>query len=136
MLTDIDFANNINNFITEQITYPGAKPCPLPTLNPDSTAITVKFDSPPGDGNYFPSLEGLEGCTSVVIIGENGCWISHFWEVPSFYGMLSSELSTYPRLSSFYTCSMFQDSTKKKSLFLCWNNLVDFEMGYRLHPKS
>ena len=87
LLTDSDFANNINNFITEQITFPGAKPCPLPPLNPDSTAITVKFDSPPDEGDYFPSLQGLEGCTSVVIIGENGCWISHFWEVPWFFGI-------------------------------------------------
>lgn len=86
MPTDGDFANNINNFITEQITYPGAVPCPMPMINPDSTAITVKFDSPP-DENYYPSVVGLEGCTSVVIIGENGCWMSHFWEAPWFYGM-------------------------------------------------
>ena len=89
MPSDVDFANNINNFITEQITYPGAKPCPLPAINPDSTAVTVKFDAPPDNGNYYPSLQGLEGCTSVVIIGENGCWISHFWEAPWFLGMFT-----------------------------------------------
>ena len=93
--TDLDFGHSIDNFITFQITYPGAKPCPLPSINPDSTAITVKFDSPPPDENYYPSLEGLEGCTSVVIIGENGCWISHFWEVPWFFGT-SFQSESYP----------------------------------------
>ena len=65
--TDSDFSN-INNFITEQCaaSYPGAKPCPLPLMNPVSTAIAVDFDTPP-DENYFPSVVGLEGCTSVVV---------------------------------------------------------------------
>ena len=88
MLSDPDFANNINNFITEVMTYPGNRPLPVFIARSDSTAITIKFDSPPeaDQGNYFPSVSGLEGCTSIVIIGENGCWISHFWEVPWFFG--------------------------------------------------
>ena len=67
--SDPDFANNMNNFITEQCaaSYPGAKPCPLPSINPDSTALTVAFDTPPNEGSYFPSVVGLEGCTSVVV---------------------------------------------------------------------
>lgn len=66
--TESDFPT-INNFITEQVSpsYPGAKPCPVPIGNPYSTAITVAFDSPPDNGNYFPSLVGLQGCTSVVV---------------------------------------------------------------------
>ena len=90
--SDSDFANDVNNFITEQIapTYPGAKPCPINYQNPFSTALTVAFDAPPDEGNYLPSLRGLEGCTSVVIIGEKGCWISHFWEIPWFTGYIQN----------------------------------------------
>ena len=95
----------------------------------------MAFDAPPNEGEYYPSVSGLEGCTSVVvsgflqplltrpiylqpldllqnprpqppkvldfrspyvssywradsaptqIIGEKGCWISHFWEAQSF----------------------------------------------------
>ena len=65
--SDSDFGNNINQFITEEITNPGARPVPIPSINPDSTAITVAFDSPPNEGNYYPSVVGLEGCTSVVV---------------------------------------------------------------------
>ncbi|KAL8699462.1 MAG: hypothetical protein Q9201_005989 [Fulgogasparrea decipioides] len=36
--------------------------------------------------NYLPSVSGLEGCTSIIIIGEKGCWLSHFWEQPWFLG--------------------------------------------------
>ena len=80
---DSDFGN-INNFITELITYPGAKPCPLRRSGiGGSSAISVAFDTPP-EGTYFPSVSQLEGCTSVVIIGEKGCWISHLWESPAF----------------------------------------------------
>lgn len=32
----------------------------------------------------FPFVTGLIGCTTVVIIGEGGCWVSHHWESPSF----------------------------------------------------
>ena len=62
-LSDPDFANNVNNFITEQTasSYPGAKPCPINYQNPFSTALTVAFDAPPDEGNYLPSLVGLEG---------------------------------------------------------------------------
>ena len=91
-VSDPDFSNKVNNFITEQIgsTYPGAKPCPIDYQNPFSTALTVAFDAPSDEGNYLPSLRGLEGCTSVVIIGEKGCWISHFWEVPWFPGYIDN----------------------------------------------
>lgn len=94
-LSDPDFANNVNNFITEQTasSYPGAKPCPINYQNPFSTALTVAFDAPPDEGNYLPSLVGLEGCTSVVIIGEKGCWISHFWEIPWFPGYTQNSAS-------------------------------------------
>jgi len=29
-------------------------------------------------------VKGLYGCTSVVVASQQGIWISHFWEVPSF----------------------------------------------------
>lgn len=85
-VTDSDFANSINNFIVELTSpsYPGAKPCEIYYQAAISTALTVAFDAVPDEGNYFPSLRGLEGCTSVVIIGEKGCWISHLWEIPWF----------------------------------------------------
>ena len=94
-VSDSDFANNVNNFITEQIasSYPGAKPCPIDYTKAFSTALTVAFDAPPNEGSYLPSLVGLEGCTSVVIIGEKGCWISHFWEVPGFTGSAENTAS-------------------------------------------
>ena len=49
-----------------------------------SSALSVLFDSPPNEGEYYPFVSGLEGCTSVIIVGEKGCWISHFWQAPSF----------------------------------------------------
>lgn len=88
LLSDSDFNNNINHFISELITCPGAQVCPVPDdrITPFSTALTVAFDSPPDKGNYYPSVSGLRGCTSVVIIGEKGCWISHMWESPWIMG--------------------------------------------------
>ena len=94
-VSDSDFVDNVNIFITEQMgsTYPGAKPCSINYQNPFSTALTVAFDAPPDEGNYLPSLRGLEGCASVVIIGEKGCWISHFWEIPWFLGYQTNSAS-------------------------------------------
>lgn len=70
-LSDADFAKSIDNFIVEQTapSYPGARSCEVNYQAPISTARTVAFDAVPDDGNYYPSLRGLEGCTSVVIIG-------------------------------------------------------------------
>ena len=84
MPTDSDFPN-INNFITSQFDYPGAQKVYMPSINPTSSALVVAFDTPPEE-NYYPYVTGLEGCTSVVIIGEKGCWLSHFWEAPWFLG--------------------------------------------------
>ena len=87
-VSDPDFANSIDTFIVDLTapSGPGAKPCKIYYQAAISTALTVAFDAVPDDGNYYPSLRGLEGCTSVVIIGEKGCWISHLWEIPWFQG--------------------------------------------------
>ncbi|KAI4126334.1 MAG: hypothetical protein LQ338_003811, partial [Usnochroma carphineum] len=85
--SDSEFNNNLDRFITEQIASPGAKPLKLPRTNPDATAQVIPFDAPPGPSyNYLPSISSLEGCTAIIIIGEKGCWISHFWEQPWFIG--------------------------------------------------
>ena len=80
----IDYRGNINQFITEEMTKPGKVPLLNRQTGRFSSAISVVFDSPPNEGEYYPSVSGLEGCTAVVIIGEKGCWISHFWQAPSF----------------------------------------------------
>lgn len=87
-VSDPRFAESLDKFIVAQVgkTYPGAKPLKNDYQASRSTALTVAFDTPPGLGNYLPSVIGLEGCTSVVIIGEKGCWISHLWEAPWFLG--------------------------------------------------
>lgn len=87
-VSDPDFANSIDTFMVDLTAPngPGAKPCIVNYQATISTALTVAFDAVPNDDNYYPSLRGLEGCTSVVIIGEKGCWISHLWEVPYFIG--------------------------------------------------
>lgn len=92
-VSDSDFANSVDNFIVELTSpdYPGAKPCAIYYQAAISTALTVAFDAVPDEGNYFPSLRGLEGCTSVVIIGEKGCWISHLWEIPWFTGYTQNQ---------------------------------------------
>lgn len=66
---DSDFNNNMDQFITEQIGYPGALPLFLPDDNPNSTARVIAFDSPPESDNfnYLPSVSGLEGCTSIIV---------------------------------------------------------------------
>ncbi len=92
-VSDADFANSVDTFIVDLTapSGPGAKPCKIDYQASLSTALTVAFDAVPDDGDYFPSLRGLEGCTSVVIIGEKGCWISHLWEIPWFTGYTDNQ---------------------------------------------
>ena len=80
----VDYRGNLNQFITEEMTKPGKVPLLNRQTGRFSSAVSVLFDSPPNEGEYYPSVSGLEGCTAVVIIGEKGCWISHFWQAPSF----------------------------------------------------
>ena len=77
MPTDSDFPN-INNFITSQFGYPGAKQVPMPAANPLSTAIVVAFDTPP-DENYYPYVTG----SGRMYFGRGKLAISCSW-VPSF----------------------------------------------------
>ena len=94
-VSDPKFAESVDKFIVAQVaeTYAGAKKLTIPIMNPFSTALIVAFDAPPDGGNYLPSLVDLVGCTSVVIIGEKGCWISHLWESPWFVGYKDNERS-------------------------------------------
>ena len=87
-VSDVDYGGSIDQFIVDLTSPigPGAKPLKIYYQAPISTALTVAFDAVPNDDNYYISLRGLEGCTSVVIIGEKGCWISHLWEIPWFEG--------------------------------------------------
>jgi hypothetical protein len=45
-----------------------------------SSAIMVQLE----DSRLDIGVKGLYGCTSVVVASQQGIWISHFWEVPSF----------------------------------------------------
>ena len=47
-----------------------------------SSALTSSWDSSP----KRLLVSGLTECTSVVIVGRAGVWISHFFEEPSFRG--------------------------------------------------
>ena len=87
-VSDLGFGNSVDTFIVDLTspTGPGAKPLKVNYQASVSTALTVAFDAVPNDDNYYVSLRGLEGCTSVVIIGEKGVWISHLWEIPWFQG--------------------------------------------------
>ncbi|KAG7005184.1 hypothetical protein G7Y79_00021g050510 [Physcia stellaris] len=80
----VDYRGNMDQFISEEITKDGQRPLLNRQIGRFSSALAVAFDAPPNEGEYYPSVSGLEGCTSVVIIGEKGCWISHFWEAQSF----------------------------------------------------
>jgi len=37
-----------------------------------------------GDQPFTMAVQGLFGCTTVVVVSRRGVWMSHFWEVPSF----------------------------------------------------
>ena len=92
-VSDPDFANSVDTFMVDLTAPngPGARPCVINYQAAISTALTVAFDAVPNEDNYYPSLRGLEGCTSVVIIGEKGCWISHLWEIPWFTGYTGNQ---------------------------------------------
>ena len=93
-VSDVDYGGSIDQFIVD-LTSPigtGARPLKINYVAAISTALTVAFDAVPNDDNYYISLRGLEGCTSVVIIGEKGCWISHLWEIPWFEGYTTNEV--------------------------------------------
>lgn len=45
-----------------------------------SSALARKLGNQP----FTVAVQGLYGCTSVVVVSEQGVWMSHFWEVPSF----------------------------------------------------
>ena len=47
-----------------------------------SSALTSSWDSSP----KRLLVSGLTGCTSVVIVGRAGMWMSHFFEEPSYRG--------------------------------------------------
>ena len=92
-VSDPDYGNSIDQFIVD-LTAPNtddARACKIYYQAPIATALTVAFDAIENEGNIYPSLRGLEGCTSVVIIGEKGCWISHLWEIPWFPGYVENE---------------------------------------------
>ena len=49
------------------VTKDGKKPLLNRQTGRFSSAMAVAFVSPPNEGEYYPSVSGLEGCTSVVV---------------------------------------------------------------------
>ena len=77
--TPEDFSS-INEFMLEQLDAPGSKELNHRVTGKHSSAITGTWDTQPK--NLW--VAGLYGCTSVVIVGEGGAWLSHYYEDPSF----------------------------------------------------
>ncbi|KAI1851767.1 hypothetical protein JX266_003229 [Neoarthrinium moseri] len=61
---------------------------PVPKLTDNDPSMTTSQVIQFNDKVISLSVQGLYGCTSVVVVSRRGAWISHIWEVPTFTGSI------------------------------------------------
>lgn len=67
-------------FIVDQVSVANIVPHRPPGPGSPSSALVRKLGNQP----LNVAVQGIYGCTSVIVVSELGVWMSHFWEDPSF----------------------------------------------------
>lgn len=91
-------------------------------------------------------VQGLRGCTSIMVVSRQGAWASHMWESPGFtvrfqedvidymlYGRLNGEANTQP-LSALVNQQVFGDQTTR--IFIMTPATIDLDLKENLPGAS
>ncbi|KAI9718522.1 MAG: hypothetical protein M1812_003973 [Candelaria pacifica] len=77
--SDAVYGGNVASFILEEFKKADKIPLRIDSNHP-SSALVRKFNNE----RVNLAVYGLYGCTSVLVVSNQGIWASHFWENPSF----------------------------------------------------
>jgi hypothetical protein len=83
-----DKQGRLNNFIESQIDEAKKQGNIVPLASKGKVVgkMGVPSSKQIGFGNkaLVTGMEGLQGCSSIIIVAKQGIWISHLWELPGF----------------------------------------------------